>query len=503
MKILLVEDSAVDRMFVTHSLREVVDFECDLVPCDSLSKAFEHLAKASFDVILLDLWLPDSEGMQTCQRVVSAVRGTPVIVMTGTDDRALATEAIRSGAQDYLVKGAFPGSAMARVLQYAIDRFHFHQDFAQQENQFRQILSHVPAIIWTTDCDLLVTSVQGAGLQQIALDPDQVLGKSLDATLFAKSDCDDAASSSFVHSHQCAIAGHAESLESRYNDRLFEVKIDPLHQPETGIVGAIGIALDVTERRNLDHEINFARLIQQGLLPAFHPQLDGFDIFGGSFPAKQTCGDWFDYLMFPDGSLGLVVGDVSGKGFGPAILSATMAAYLDVLAESHTDIHEILTLCNRLICKRRLDGQFAVLSLGQLHPGQRTITYGGAGEEIMIIDRDGNQKQKVLSSGYPLGLFQDSRYDDSATVSLEPDDILLFLTDGFREAMNEYDEQFGDTRIVESVASNRTASAREIFLALRQSACDFADIHSQQDDMTGIVVKVLDAQDKSCQSISG
>ncbi|MEJ7595931.1 MAG: hypothetical protein WKF77_30845 [Planctomycetaceae bacterium] len=85
--------------------------------------------------------------------------------------------------------------------------------------------------------------------------------------------------------------------------------------------------MDVTDRRLIDREIGFARLVQESLLPAEHPQPNGFEVFGGSYPARKTCGDWFDYLVFPDGSLGMAVGDVSGKGFGPAILSATIAAY--------------------------------------------------------------------------------------------------------------------------------------------------------------------------------
>ena len=75
---------------------------------------------------------------------------------------------------------------------------------------------------------------------------------------------------------------------------LFECKIDPLYDTEQQVTGTIGIALDVTERRYLDRELHFARLVQEALLPTEHPQLEGFEIFGGSHPAKQTCGDWFD-----------------------------------------------------------------------------------------------------------------------------------------------------------------------------------------------------------------
>ena len=486
MKILLVEDNPVDRMFVSHSLLDIADFNCELVHCVSLAQAIQYLSTSTFDVILLDLSLPDSEGIETCQRIVSTVRGTPIVIMTGTDDRALASEAMRRGAQDYLVKGAFPGSAIARVLQYAIDRFHFHRELAQREDYFKQVLSHVPAIIWTTDCDLTITSAVGAGLREVALDSVPIVGKSIVDYMSQASEPD-----AIMGAHMDAASGNSASLESNCKGRVFEVKIDPLYDAEVGVVGTIGIALDVTERRNLDREIGFARLIQEGLLPSSHPCLKGFDIYGGSFPAKQTCGDWFDYLMFADGSVGLVVGDVSGKGFGPAILSATMAAYLEVLAENHTDIQQILTLVNRLVCRRGLDGQFTVLSLGRLRAEDRSLIYGGAGEEILIVGCSGELKHRVHSSGLPLGVMEDALYEPATTVSLESGDVLLFLTDGFREAMNSRDVLFGVSRVVESIAANRDGSAMEIFQALRQSAHDFADGHNQLDDMTGVVVKVL------------
>ena len=488
MKILLVEDNPLDRLFVEQSLRQVRGFEYELVQCASLGEGLDQILASPFDVILLDLWLPDSEGLETCHRMVAAVRNTPVVVMTATDDRTLATEAMRGGAQDYLVKGAFPGPAIARVLLYAIDRSHFQRELALRENHFQQVLSHLPAIIWTTDCALQITSVLGAGLQLLNLDPRQIVGQTLkdDPRLTESGE-------RTVRAHQRALNGESVAFEAEWLERIFEVRIDPMYESERTVIGTVGVALDVTERRTLDREINIARLVQEALLPAEHPSLQGFEIFGGSYPAKQTCGDWFDYLEFPDGSLGLVVGDVSGKGFGPAILSATMAAYLEVLAESHSDVQEILNCCNRLICQRRLDGQFAVLSLGRLQSGMRTLSFGGAGEGMLIVSRTGKLKQKVASSGFPFGLVDDASFDAPSQVALEPGDVLLLLTDGFREALNRDHQLFGESRIIETVAANSHASAEEIFKALWRAARRFADGHHQQDDMTGIVVKVLEA----------
>jgi PAS domain S-box-containing protein len=487
MKILLVEDNPVDRMFVTQSLRQVVGFDHELRVSESLTQALEHVAASNFDVILLDLLLPDSEGLETCHRMVASARNTPVVVMTASDDRDLATEVIRSGAQDYLVKGAFPGFAIVRVLQYAIDRHHFQRELAHRDNHFRQVLSHVPAIIWTTDREMKITSAMGAELQLLKINPQQFVGKTLKEYFHATGDGDEA-----INSHQQALNGRSVGFETEWLGQTLEIKIDPLHESGQGVVGTIGVALDVTERRTLDRELHFARLVQEALLPATHPRLEGFDIFGGSYPATQTCGDWFDYLRFPDGSLGLVVGDVSGHGFGPAILSATIAAYLEVLAEGHSNIQEILCTCNRMVCKRRLDGEFAVLSLGRLQPGDRSLVYGGAGERLLVFNRNGKLRHRVHASGVPCGQFDDATYEDPAHVPLEPGDIVLMLTDGFREAFDPNDKQFGESGIAETIAANSHAPASEIFKSLWSAARKFANGRHQDDDMTGIVVKVLD-----------
>lgn len=488
MKILMIEDNPVDGLFVSESLHQVVGFEYELCQCGTLADAFEQMGATHFDVVLLDLWLPDSEGLETCQRVVSQDRDIPVVVMTGTDDRTLAKEAIRIGAQDYLVKGAFSGSAIARVLEYAIDRHRFQFDLAQQRNHFQQVLSHVPAIIWTTDRELTINSARGAGLQFLEPDQQPVVGQSLDEYFRGSFELDGVS-----RVHQRALDGESVAFESKLLGRTFDVQIEPLREWEREVVGTIGIALDVTERRNLDREIDFARLVQESLLPAQHPPLEGFDIFGGSYPARKTCGDWFDYLNFQDGSLGLVVGDVSGKGFGPAILSATISAYLEVFAETHSDVHEILTFCNRLACRRCLEGQFVVLSLAMLRPAERIVTYGGAGDRMLIVGRDGQLKHTVAASGFPVGLESDHIYDAPVQIPLEPGDVLLILTDGFREAMTVNDDLFGESRIVETVAANTQATAAEIFKAIWESARKFSDGERQSDDMTGIVVKVLDA----------
>jgi hypothetical protein len=105
---------------------------------------------------------------------------------------------------------------------------------------------------------------------------------------------------------------------------------------------------EVTARANA-LELHIARQVQQKLFPAAVPQVAGFDIFGVSAPAGATSGDYFDYFPLPDGRLGIVVGDVSGHGLGPALLMAATRAYLRALALTHAEPSALLTLANRVL----------------------------------------------------------------------------------------------------------------------------------------------------------
>ena len=121
-KILLIEDNPGDVRLIREMLSDAELFNCALECTARLSKGLEHLAGQPVDIVLLDLGLPDSQGLDTLAKVCSQVPGIPVVVLTGMDDEGLALEAVRQGAQDYLLKGAINGRALWRVITYGIER---------------------------------------------------------------------------------------------------------------------------------------------------------------------------------------------------------------------------------------------------------------------------------------------------------------------------------------------------------------------------------------------
>ncbi len=122
LKILLVEDNPGDARLVREYLRDAGVFQADLANAERLSEAQRMLETDRFDVVLLDLSLPDSRGLDTIVGAVTHARGVPIVVLTGLNDEELAVRAVREGAQDYLLKGRMDGSSVSRAIRYAIER---------------------------------------------------------------------------------------------------------------------------------------------------------------------------------------------------------------------------------------------------------------------------------------------------------------------------------------------------------------------------------------------
>ena len=138
---------------------------------------------------------------------------------------------------------------------------------------------------------------------------------------------------------------------------------------------------DVTELKKAQErevEMRLARVVQQKLYPVRAPEIEGFDLAGAAFPADHTCGDYYDFVPFPDGRVGIAVGDVSGHGFGPALLMAETRAYLRSLSRTSSDLGQILRRLNRFLCQDTEDERFVTLMVTLLDParGARVLERG-------------------------------------------------------------------------------------------------------------------------------
>ncbi len=175
-RVLLVEDNNADAAFVAEVLKSQGKGEFTLERTSSLSEAKEALWNTNYSVVLLDLTLPDSKGVDTFVGLRSAFLDIPIVVLSGINDNQLAYEVVRRGAQDYLVKGIVSGDSIIRCLKYAIERKRL--EFAAQQIA-KQVFLHAPGSIISFDQDFLIAETNAAFLVNFSVPAEAVKGKSV------------------------------------------------------------------------------------------------------------------------------------------------------------------------------------------------------------------------------------------------------------------------------------------------------------------------------------
>ncbi len=148
-KILIVEDDEVDALLLQETLKEAGPAHLELMVAGQLSDALRFLKENRFDVILSDLSLPDSHGLETFTRLYAHAPETPIILLTGLEDESLGLEAVRAGAQEYIVKGTMNGKALWRVIFYAIERHSLEKAVRDSEKRYKRLLDSVTDYIYT------------------------------------------------------------------------------------------------------------------------------------------------------------------------------------------------------------------------------------------------------------------------------------------------------------------------------------------------------------------
>ncbi len=164
MRILLFEDNPADTRYIQEILTEAGLIDLDLRCVESLSTGLECLAEGEFDVILLDLGLPDSQGLDTFTRVCTQAPRLPIIVFSGLDDEEIAVNAVSSGAQDYMVKGQVNSNLLARAIRYATER-------KKMQNELKQNRDHLEDKVRerTDELQVMVNAMSGREVRMAEL----------------------------------------------------------------------------------------------------------------------------------------------------------------------------------------------------------------------------------------------------------------------------------------------------------------------------------------------
>ncbi len=175
-KILLIEDDAADAGLICDMV-ESKEAECVVATTDRLSSALELLRESTFEVVLLDLALPDSKGLETLRRLQDEGPPLPIVVLTVTDDEELAAEAISMGAQDYLVKARFDADQLYRSMIYAMERKRYEQQLRESEEKYRELVENANSIVIRMDRKGAITFFNEYAQTLFGYSRDEIIGR--------------------------------------------------------------------------------------------------------------------------------------------------------------------------------------------------------------------------------------------------------------------------------------------------------------------------------------
>jgi serine phosphatase RsbU (regulator of sigma subunit) len=240
----------------------------------------------------------------------------------------------------------------------------------------------------------------------------------------------------------------------------------------------------------VNHDLDIARAIQQDLLPSQSPTLENFDVAGWNEPANQTGGDYFDWQSLPDGRLAISLGDATGHGIGPALVSALCRAYARASLVVDDEHHQVLDRLNRLLADDLSANRFVTFALVFLDPATSEVEVLSAGHGPILWYRHATHELENLEAqGIPLGMIAGVSYEQAIVRRLAPNDMIVLVTDGFYEWENPNGEEFGLRRLEEVILESRDCGAEELISRLRFSVEEFCKGTEQKDDLTAVVLK--------------
>jgi phosphoserine phosphatase RsbU/P len=247
--------------------------------------------------------------------------------------------------------------------------------------------------------------------------------------------------------------------------------------------------IEVAER-SMAQELEQAAHIQMGLLPAKSPDVSGMDIAAGTLPCRTVGGDYYDYLPFHDGRVGVLIGDVAGKGMPASLLMTSLQARVKVLFEDGDELAQKMNRLNKHTAANCPNNRFITFFMTIVDPKTGELVYTNAGHNPPLLVRKDGSIEQLNGGGIILGIVPFAKYEDFR-IRIEPGDTLVLYSDGVTEAANPADDDFGEDRLGQLVASMRGRPASEVVAAIQAAVAKFADGAPQADDITVVVMRRL------------
>ena len=525
-RVLLVEDNPGDARLIQELLREAKggQFETAVVP--RLSEAMEKLDRDNFQLILLDLSLPDSRGLDTFLKMTAHAPLVPLIVLSGLDDEALALQTVEAGAQDYLVKGHVDPRILERAIRYAMKRVEAERALAEERNLLRSVIDNLLDSIYVKDANGRYLLDNIAHRRLLGVDAaEKVVGKAssdfFPSAVASKFQEDDdvvlRSGKPIVNREEVLVAPDADTVHWMSTTKV------PLRNRSGQAVGVIGIGRDITERKaaeeqifrynaeirernaELEDDLHMAREIQQAFLtqqyPTFprsaSPAESAIRFWSRYIPTTAVGGDFFHILPISDTEAGVFICDVMGHGVRAALVTAIQRALVEEMLPVAPDPGRFLAEINRAllsILRRARTPMFASAFLLVVDIQRGCVRYANAGHPSPIHLRRQTGEISFLCAeserpGPALGVFKEAVYE-TRLHPIAPRDLLLLFTDGLYEVEGEKDAFYSQEMLLELLRKQMADPTERLIDKTLGEIRDFALGHTFADDVCLIGVEI-------------
>jgi NarL family two-component system response regulator LiaR len=508
-RVLIVDDHAI----VRRGIRALMATEADIEVVEEAEDGREAIAKAYSlrpDVILMDLVMPGMDGIEATRRITARQPEVRILVLTSfaSDDKVF--PAIKAGALGYLLKDSSPEELLGAIHHVYRGELSLHPKIAQkvlQELSSRSEQGLPLEPLTEEEMDVLQLVARGQSNREIAdglavsqatvrTHVNDILSKlhlasRTQAVLYALREglaSLDELSPSYI-SRLLAMLGKTAGFVTPAVEEGLPGMAQPSARPSSE-QELEALRLIAADHRKVGQELALAGEIQMSFLPEALPEIPGWQLTATLEPARETAGDFYDFIPLPDGRLGIVVADVADKGMGAALYMALSRTLIRTYAaEHHTRPDLVLKAVNGRMLMDTRASLFVTVFYGILDPIAGTLAYCNAGHNppYLLSGRDRGSIQELGRTGMPLGIYEDVTWQQGA-VPVIPGDVLVLYTDGIPEAQDRQGAFFGQERLLEVARANVGLSARDMRDVLIAQVHEFVGDVPQFDDITLLVV---------------
>ena len=286
-----------------------------------------------------------------------------------------------------------------------------------------------------------------------------------------------------------------------------EFKKDDVHLA-VGMSETAGITIsqllsikEIQEKRKIDQQLKTAAIIQRHLLPQSLPKPDKIDIATYYKPAYQIGGDYFDFINVDDDHLGIVIADVSGKGYAAGLVMATARTLISVIALGNLSPKNVLAKLNKYLVKLIPEEMFVSATYAILNKNTRELVWARAGHEPLICTSNG-KAPKILGSGNGMvvGMLDGEAFAQTLTdesYTLGQGDVVLFYTDGVTEANDAEQHEFGMDNLIGAMRSVTKMSAQQAIELIVHKINRFVRDTPPYDDMSLVIIRSIPDEKKT------